>query len=397
MKDCSKVLEDVDVVGLDLGVRSAFLVHLAAGGAEVRRGAFRLTREVLGLQFAGLSPCRVVIEAGGTSRWVRSELSLLGHDVVVVSARRVRALSAGMAKTDARDAELLARYGRMDVGLMTPVVLRPEQAHHHMALLRMRTGLVASRTQLINQVRSMGVQYGLHIQGVTSTTFAAKAASQLSELPAEVRDVTDVLLETIAGISKNVEGMDRRIQAVIKQHYPVCDLLMTMPGIGPVISLAFVLTIFDPWRFAKNRDVGAYLGIAPRKSQSGDQQPQLRITKAGDRMLRRLMVTAAHCMLARGADCALKRKALRILGDGSSKARKRIAVTALARAMSVTLLHMWKTMTAFDPHQDLAGRPEAREPKRVLGTRGVKSRQAGTRARAHAPGDSARPQDRRSA
>jgi transposase len=126
-------------------------------------------------------------------------------------------------------------------------------------------------------------------------------------------------------------------------------LLMQIPGVGPITSLAFVLTVGDPWRFSHNRDVGAYLGLTPRRSQTGQSDPQLPITKAGNRYLRTLLVQCSHYILGPfGPDSDLRRTGERIASRGGKNAKKRARV-AVARRLAVMMLSMWKTGEVYEP------------------------------------------------
>lgn len=125
--------------------------------------------------------------------------------------------------------------------------------------------------------------------------------------------------------------------------------MQQVAGVGPLTALAFVLVIEDPERFRKSREVGPYLGLVPRQSQSGEQAPQLPITKAGDPLLRRLLVQSAHYILGPfGPDSELRRWGLRLAGAGSSRARRR-AVVAVARKLAVLLHRLWVTGEVYQP------------------------------------------------
>ena len=135
----------------------------------------------------------------------------------------------------------------------------------------------------------------------------------------------------------------------IKQDYPVTQRLQQIAGVGPLTALCFVLKIGDPERFSRGRDVGAYLGLCPRRDQSGGTDKQLRISKCGDGLLRRLLVSAAHYVLGPfGPACALREHGQRLTGTGSAREKKR-AVVAVARKLSVLLLSLWKYGPDYEP------------------------------------------------
>ena len=143
--------------------------------------------------------------------------------------------------------------------------------------------------------------------------------------------------------------MDREVERVCETRYPETALLRQVKGVGPITALCFVLTIEDPARFPKSRSVGAYLGLRPKHRNSGEQQPQLRITKGGDRLLRRLLVSAAHYILGPfGPDTDLRRCGLRMAERGGKSAKKR-AVVAVARRLAVLLHRLWVTGEEYEP------------------------------------------------
>ncbi len=146
-----------------------------------------------------------------------------------------------------------------------------------------------------------------------------------------------------------IRSMDREVERLCKERYEVTGVLRQIAGVGPLTALAFVLTLEDPHRFAKSRDVGAYLGLRPRQRDSGGQRPQLRITKAGDALLRRLLVTSAHYVLGPfGPDTDLRRFGLRLAERGGKAAKKRAAV-AVARKLAVLLHRLWITGEQYQP------------------------------------------------
>jgi transposase len=160
------------------------------------------------------------------------------------------------------------------------------------------------------------------------------------------------ILEQIGSLTQRIRDYDRRLEAISKDRYPETELLRQVEGIGPLTALAFVLTLEDPHRFEKSRSVGAYLGLVPARDQSGDRDPQRRISKEGDEMLRRLLVGSAHYTLGPfGSDSDLRRHGEKIASRGGKNAKKRAAV-AVARKLSVLLHHLWVTGEVYDPLHD---------------------------------------------
>jgi transposase len=157
------------------------------------------------------------------------------------------------------------------------------------------------------------------------------------------------VLETIALLSERIKDYERKLEALAEEHHPETKLLRQVRGVGTLTALAFVLTLEDPKRFEKSRAVGAYLGLAPAKNQSGERDPQQRISKEGDEMLRCLLVGSAHYILGPfGEDSDLRRHGEKIASRGGKSAKKR-AVVAVARKLSVLLHHLWISGEAYEP------------------------------------------------
>ena len=187
---------------------------------------------------------------------------------------------------------------------------------------------------------------GARLESCTSDVFARRAAPCL---PDELRPALNALLETVAELTRKIREYDRRVEELASEKYPETQLLRQISGVGSLTSLAFVLTLEEAHRFAKSRTVGAYLGLTPRRSQSGSHAPELRITKAGNGYLRKLLVSSAHYILGfRGPDCDLRRFGERIDERGGKRAKKR-AVVAVARKLAVRLHYLWKTGEVYEP------------------------------------------------
>jgi transposase len=250
------------------------------------------------------------------------------------------------SKSDSVDAELLARLARIDPGLLKPIVHRGEQAQRDRILIQARDGFVRARTQLVNQVRGFSKSLGTRLSSCSTVTFTKKVRASEGE---DLFPGLSTMLGMIDSLSEQIRGMDREIEKLSKERYPETQLLRQVPGVGPLTALCFVLTIEDPGRFAKSRSVGAYLGLRPRQRDSGEYHSQLRITKAGDRLLRRLLVTSAHYVLGPfGPDTDLRRVGLRLAERGGKAAKKR-AVVAIARRLAVLLHRLWVTGEDYVP------------------------------------------------
>jgi transposase len=176
----------------------------------------------------------------------------------------------------------------------------------------------------------------------------------LADVPAVCLPVVQPLLTVLAQVTAEIKGMERELVQRSRTAYPVTQRLQQIAGVGPLTALCFVLKIGDPQRFSRGRDVGAYLGLCPRRDQSGGTDKQLRISKCGDALMRRLLVSAAHYVLGPfGPPCALREHGQRLTGTGSAREKKR-AVVAVARKLAVLLLSLWKHGTDYEPRATAA-------------------------------------------
>ena len=178
-------------------------------------------------------------------------------------------------------------------------------------------------------------------------------------MPRELEAALKPILRLIEELNAQIRQFDQQIARLGRECYPVTQLLQQIPGVGPIGSLAFVLTVEDPKRFQSARDVGAYLGLVPRKKSSGNSDPQMHITKAGDQPMRRLLVLSANYILGRfGPDCDLRRFGQRIVGNGTDKIAKKRARVAVARKLAVLMHHLWRTGEVYDPFHSAKKRGE---------------------------------------
>ena len=333
-------------VGLDLGDRWTHFCVLDASGAVEDRGRVPTSRRSLEGRWTSLGRCRIALETGSHSPWISRLLEEQGHEVIVANARQVRLLGARSTKTDRLDAELLARLARSDVRLLGPVRHRGAQAQADRALLQARDTVVQARTKLINCARGLVKALGARLPTCSAAAFGRKAREAI---PAALRDAVAPLVSQVDALTQLIREYERRIDAVSEERYPATALLRTVNGVGPITALAYVLTLGDPSRFRRSRMVGPYLGLCPRTDQSGACDPQLPITKAGDRLLRRLLLQCAHYILGPfGTDCDLRRWGLARLGPRDRGAKKR-ALVAVARKLAVRLHRMWMTGETYDP------------------------------------------------
>lgn len=333
-------------IGLDVGDRGGRYCVLDGLGAITEEGRFGSTEVSLRKLLGERAPARVILEVGGHSRWMNELIGELGHDPVVANARQLKLIYASDRKSDRIDAEKLARLGRFDLELLRPICHRGAQAQEHLAILKARDGLVACRTDLINRARGLVKSHGARLSSCSTAAFARRVRP---EVPEALRPALEPLLDTIQEVSERIRQLDKDVGVLSETQYPQTAVLRQIAGVGPLTALGFMLTVEEPERFAKNRDVGAYLGLTPRMDQSGKVDKQLGITKAGDPFLRRLVVQAAHYILGPfGPDTDLRRFGERLTNRGGKAAKKR-AITAVARKLAVLLLALWKTAEVYEP------------------------------------------------
>jgi len=331
---------------MDLGDRYTQLCVLDGEGAEIEATRIRTTPAGLAQWFSQRPRARVVLEAGAHSPWASRCVGALGHEVIVANPRKLRVIYTNPGKTDRVDAEALARVGRVDPRLLGGITHRGEAAQAALAVLRSRDALVRTRTQLITHVRGVVKAMGGRLPACGAEAFPRKVATAV---PEALHPALTAVLDQVAQLTVQIRGYDRQVGELSTSQYPETALLRQVAGVGPVTALAYVLILEDPARFPRSRTVGAYLGLQPRRRQSGERDPQLRITKAGDPLLRRLLVQAAQYILGPyGPDSALRRHGERIAARGGAAAKQR-AVIAVARKLAVLLHQLWISGEVYEP------------------------------------------------
>jgi transposase len=333
-------------IGLDVSDRTLRFCEVNASGEIVAEGQLRLDRPTLRRYFAAhAAGARVALETGGHSAWVRELIEEMGHEAVVANARDLEAVTGRSHRTDRHDARQLARLARVDAALLHPVELRRTAEQADLFVIRARAVLVEARTMLINFARGVTKTLGHRLPSSATHLFAERARAAV---PEPLQPALLPLLDVLDEIAAQIEEYDAKIEALAERRYPETRWLKQAPGVGTLTALTFVLTVGDAERFAHSRDVGPFLGLVPRRRQSGEQDPHLRITKCGDRYVRKLLVQCAHVVMGRfGPDCALRRWALDH-ARGSRTAKKR-TVVAVARKLAVLLHRLWRRREVFQP------------------------------------------------
>jgi transposase len=333
-------------VGVDLGDQWSNYCILGLEGETLAEGPLRTTREDVAEFFGALSAARVIFEVGTHLAWVREVVVGCGHEVLVANPRLMDGTKRRKRKNDRIDANQLARVGRVDPQSLFPIQHRSTEVRQDLVVLRSRDALVSVRTQLINTTRGLVKSMGARLPKCSSPSFP----HQVEEvLPAEVRESLLPLVRLAEALSDCIQVYDERIEKLGQEKYRHTELLRQVKGVGPLTALAYVLTLEKPERFVKSRDVGPYLGLVPKQEDSGESQPQLGISKAGDEMLRRLLVGSAHYILGPfGPDTDLRRYGLRLCERGGKNAKKRAAV-AVARKLAVLLHRLWVNGEVYEP------------------------------------------------
>jgi transposase len=339
-------------VGVDLGDRWSQYCILGLEGETLAEGQLRTTQEDVREFFQALTAARVVIEVGTHSAWIQDVITEPGHEVLVANPRLMEGSKRRKRKSDRIDANKLARLGRVDPQSLYPIRHRSREVRQDLVVLRARDALVSVRTELINTARGLVKSMGTRLPRCSSPSFAQKVKDAI---PDEVREALLPLVQLVETVNDCIARYDQKIEELGREKYGHTTLLRQVKGVGPITSLAYVLTLEDPQRFGSSREVGPYLGLVPKQEDSGDSQPQLGISKSGDRMLRRLLVGSSQYMLgAFGPDTDLRRYGLRLCERGGKNAKKR-AVVAVARKLAVLLHHLWVTGDVYEPlHQPRA-------------------------------------------
>jgi transposase len=333
-------------IGMDLGDRFTYYCVLDEAGEVMVEQKLPTTRQAMKQVFGRMPSSRVAMETGAHSPWVSRQLTQLGHEVIVAHARNVRLIGESSRKDDRLDARMLARLARLDPRLLSPVQHRSAEAQAHLTVIRARAALVGARTALVNAARGLAKSYGERLRKCGTQQVNKDLAAGFST---ELRTALEPLLAEVQSLNQRITEYDRRIEQIATEVHPEVALLKQVKGVGTLIALTYVLTVADPHRFRRSRDVGCYLGLRPGRRNSGSSQPQLHISKEGDRYLRTLMVQGAHYILGPfGQDSDLRRWGLKLSERGGSNAKKR-AVVAVARKLSVLLHRLWVSGEVYEP------------------------------------------------
>lgn len=328
--------------GIDLASKASALCVMDETGAILWEEEIATDTDGLRTRLGGAERLKCVVEASPLAEWTAQTLEELGHEAVIIDARRAKALVCTKKKTDRINARDLANMAR--TGWYTAVHRKSAMARELRTYLTARAGLVETSTALNAQIRGLLRAHGIKLGKVAERDFEGKVQRLIQERVPTLVDALSPLLALWRQAIDAAETLNKEITARAK-HDAVCRRLMSVPGIGPLTAAAYQATIDDPSRFQRSAQVGAYLGLVPSVYQSGDIDYRGRITKEGDRLLRWLLVEAAHNLLSHTQrDCALKRWGERLEAHkGTGKAR-----VAVARKLAIILHRLWLTGETFD-------------------------------------------------
>ena len=286
----------ITTIGLDLA-KSVFQVHGvdASGQILVRKS---LRRSQMLAFFAKLPPCLVGMEACGTSHYWARELIKLGHEVRLMPPAYVKPY-VKRGKTDAADAEAVCEAVMRPTMRFVPVKSPEQQAA--LSMHRTRDLLVKQRTQLVNMIRGLLAEFGIDIpKGLERALLKARQIvdGEAPDVPIEAAKVVVTLSQQALGIHVRLHAIDRDL-LVWQRGNDVARRLMTIPGIGPIGATALAASVTDPHQFRSGRQFAAWLGLTPLQKSSGGKERLGRITKMGDKYLRKLLIVGMTSLVRR--------------------------------------------------------------------------------------------------
>ena len=334
-------------IGIDLGDRKHQVCVTDDNGKILWEAKIANERSAF-KQLTKLYPrAKAFMEVGTHSPWISRALEKLGWDTTVANARKFRAIYTNDRKSDKLDARMLAKIGRIDPELLHPIEHGSQSAQRDLLWIKLRDRLVNSRKEIISAINNSLKSLGYRIGAGSSASYLKRLER---DLPEECQPMVQPMFDLLGSLNEQIKLYDQKIDNLVSKEYPQCQRLMQIAGVGPITALCFVLKLERPQRFAKIRDVGPYLGLSPKRDQSGEVDKQLPISKRGDTYLRRLLVSCSHYILGKFAPAsALRDFGLKLCEQGGARAKKR-AVVAVARKLSVLLLKLWREAMDYKPY-----------------------------------------------
>lgn len=329
--------------GLDVSLEETAVCIIDAQGNLVKEAKVASEPEALigFFEGSGLSMGRIGLEACSLTAWLHERMAAAGLPVVCMETRQAKAAMGAMPiKTDRNDARGLAQIAR--TGWFRPVHVKNAQCRSWRALLSARRLVLNKLRDIENGVRALLREVGIKLGTPGRKQFAARVR-ELAASDAVLAALVEPLLTIIETMLDELARLTQQVLAIVRDE-PVCRRLMTAPGVGPLTALTFRATVDRPERFRHSRDVGAHLGLTPRRYQSGETDIQGRISRCGDELARTALYEAAHTLLVRSR----KWSSLRAWGMKVAKARGMArARVAVARKLAVILHRMWQDGSEF--------------------------------------------------
>ena len=338
--------DNTNYAGIDIGDKTSLIRVINSAGEFLEETRIPTTLAALEREFKQKAPMNIALEVGGHSRWMSQALTNYGHDVTVANPSKLRLVYENPRKSDRIDAKYLAKLLRVEPSILSPITHRGNEAQKHLAIIRTRDSLVKARTGLTNHARGVVKSFGERLPPCDTKVFARKAKAAL---PEALEPALHPILEIIQEMTDRIKSIEKEIDHLCEEEYPETMKMQQIPGVGPITALSYVLTLEDPKRFQNSREVGAYLGMIPRRSQSGEVDPDGNITKTGDKYLRRMLIGYAHYILGPfGKESNLRNWGLRLAERGGKGAKNRAAV-AVARKLAVLLHKLWDSGDDYYP------------------------------------------------
>ena len=337
-------------VGLDVSLKETSICVIDGDGKRIWQGKCASHPEDLEEVIRKRAPqaVRIAIETGPLCVWHWHALRQANLPVVCLHARHAKAaLMMQLNKTDPNDSHGLAQIVRC--GWYREVEVKSMESHRVRLLLTARSRLVSIRTTLYNQIRGLVKTFGLVLAPGKGGTFVREIEEKMPSDPV-VQTVINSLLSAWKTITLELKKLDQEIGKVVRDS-ELHKNLMTIPGVGVITAAAYVATVDCPERFSHAKDVGAYLGLTPRRYQSGEVDRTGRVSKCGDGMLRALLFEAAHALLTRTRHQSTLRTWGLALAKRTGPAKAKVAV---ARKLAVIMHRMWSDGTVFRRSAELS-------------------------------------------
>lgn len=331
-------------VGLDVSMKETFICVVDEEKTIVYQGKTETEPQAIAecLKKIQVPIEKVGIESGCLTFWLTKELKNLSVPAICVDARKMSIFLSGVVnKTDKNDARGIAEAMRCDA--YHEIVPKSERAIEIQAFMNCRRLLVDQKTQTANVIRGTLKAYGIRLGSASEGTFIQKVQEKIVSLPFHAKQGLEALLRVFLKLCEEIDELTKRVEKLAREN-KVTKRLMTIPGIGPITALQYVVEIDDPTRFRNSRAVGAYLGMTPRQYSSGETKRQGPISKCGSSEMRTLLVEGAMVLLTRSkAWSKLKAWGMKI----QRKHGLRKASMAVGRKLAIIMHKMWLQETVF--------------------------------------------------